>query len=109
MRVNFVACQLFALFAAFWFRLYLSPGKTSPDVRHAFATIFGIYFVIFCFGWYSVHLFVLVLMCYGIMVTASISNIHRYSFFVAMGYLTICHISRIYIFHYGILTTDFSG
>uniref|UniRef100_A0A8C6DUE6 Membrane bound O-acyltransferase domain containing 1 n=1 Tax=Moschus moschiferus TaxID=68415 RepID=A0A8C6DUE6_MOSMO len=108
-QVNFVACQLFALFAAFWFRLYLSPGKTSPDVRHAFATIFGIYFVIFCFGWYSVHLFVLVLTCYGIMVTASISNVHRYSFFVAMGYLTICHISRIYIFHYGILTTDFSG
>ncbi|XP_023388016.1 lysophospholipid acyltransferase 1 isoform X2 [Pteropus alecto] len=108
-QVNFVACQLVALFAAFWFRIYLSPGKTSPEARHAFATIFGIYFVIFCFGWYSVHLFVLVLMCYGIMVTASISNIHRYSFFVAMGYLTICHISRIYIFHYGILTTDFSG
>uniref|UniRef100_A0A673TK34 Membrane bound O-acyltransferase domain containing 1 n=1 Tax=Suricata suricatta TaxID=37032 RepID=A0A673TK34_SURSU len=108
-QVNFVACQLFALFAAFWFRIYLSPGKTSPDVRHAFATIFGIYFVIFCFGWYSVHLFVLVLLCYGIMVTASASSIHRYSFFVAMGYLTICHISRIYIFHYGILTTDFSG
>ncbi|XP_032505408.1 lysophospholipid acyltransferase 1 isoform X2 [Phocoena sinus] len=108
-QVNFVACQLFALFAAFWFRSYLSPGKTSPDVRHAFATILGIYFVIFCFGWYSVHLFVLVLMCYGIMVTASTSDIHRYSFFVAMGYLTICHISRIYIFHYGILTTDFSG
>lgn len=35
--------------------------------------------------------------------------VFRYSFFVAMGYLTICHISRIYIFHYGILTTDFSG
>nr|XP_015090071.1 lysophospholipid acyltransferase 1 [Vicugna pacos] len=108
-QVNFVACQLLALCAAFWFRIYLSPGKASPHVRHAFATIFGIYFVIFCFGWYSVHLFVLVLMSYGIMVTASVSNIHRYSFFVAMGYLTICHISRIYIFHYGILTTDFSG
>uniref|UniRef100_G3T1N1 Membrane bound O-acyltransferase domain containing 1 n=1 Tax=Loxodonta africana TaxID=9785 RepID=G3T1N1_LOXAF len=107
--VNFVVCQLFALFAAFWFRLYLKPTKTSPDVRHAFATIFGVYFVIFCFGWYSIHLFVLVLMGYGIMVTASISNIHRYTFFVAMGYLTICHISRIYIFHYGILSTDFSG
>lgn len=51
-QVNFVACQLFALFAAFWFRIYLSPGKTSPDVRHAFVTIFGIYFVIFCFGWW---------------------------------------------------------
>nr|XP_037861672.1 lysophospholipid acyltransferase 1 isoform X2 [Chlorocebus sabaeus] len=108
-QVNFVVCQLVALFAAFWFRIYLRPGTTSSDVRHAVATIFGIYFVIFCFGWYSVHLFVLVLMCYAIMLTASVSNIHRYSFFVAMGYLTICHISRIYIFHYGILTTDFSG
>ncbi|XP_042534457.1 lysophospholipid acyltransferase 1 [Dipodomys spectabilis] len=108
-QVNFVACQLFALATAFWFRIYLHPGKTSPQVRHAFATILGIYFVIFCFGWYSVHLFVLVLLCYGVMVTASVSNVHRYSFCVAMGYLTICHISRIYIFHYGILTTDFSG
>ncbi|XP_017200458.1 lysophospholipid acyltransferase 1 isoform X4 [Oryctolagus cuniculus] len=108
-QVNFVACQLFALCAAFWFRIYLTPCKTSSKVRHAFATLLGIYFSIFCFGWYSIHLFVLVLMCYGIMVTASISNVHRFSFFVAMGYLTICHISRIYIFHYGILTTDFSG
>ncbi|KAI5130354.1 Lysophospholipid Acyltransferase 1 [Manis pentadactyla] len=32
-----------------------------------------------------------------------------YSFCVAIGYLTLCHVSRIYIFHYGILTTDFSG
>ncbi|KAF7478579.1 Hypothetical predicted protein [Marmota monax] len=108
-QVNFVACQLFALLAALWFRLYLHPAKSSSAVRHAFATILGTYFVIFCFGWYSVHLFVLVLVCYGIMVTASVSSIHRYTFFVAMGYLTICHISRIYIFHYGVLTTDFSG
>ncbi|MBZ3884115.1 Lysophospholipid acyltransferase 1 [Sciurus carolinensis] len=108
-HVNFVACQLFALLAALWFRIYLHPSKSSSQVRHAFATMLGIYFVIFCFGWYSLHLFMLVLMCYGIMVTASVSCIHRYTFFVAMGYLTICHISRIYIFHYGVLTTDFSG
>ncbi|XP_068948591.1 lysophospholipid acyltransferase 1 isoform X3 [Petaurus breviceps papuanus] len=108
-QVNFVACQLLALLAAFWFRIYLSPEKASSSVRHAFAAIFGIYFVIFCFGWYSIHLFVLVLICYGILTTASTHNIHRYSFVVSMGYLTLCHISRIYIFHYGILTTDFSG
>uniref|UniRef100_G3WVF9 Membrane bound O-acyltransferase domain containing 1 n=1 Tax=Sarcophilus harrisii TaxID=9305 RepID=G3WVF9_SARHA len=108
-QVNFVACQLFALLAAFWFRIYLSPEKTSSAIRHAFAAIFGIYFVIFCFGWYSIHLFVLVLICYGILITSSTHNVHRYSFVVAMGYLTVCHISRIYIFHYGILTTDFSG
>ncbi|XP_029426522.1 lysophospholipid acyltransferase 1 isoform X3 [Nannospalax galili] len=108
-QVNFVACQLFALLTAFWFRIYLHPGKASPVVRHAMATILGIYFAVFCFGWYSIHLFVLVLMSYGVMVTASASNIHRYSFFVSMGYLTICHISRVYIFHYGVLSTDFSG
>ena len=33
----------------------------------------------------------------------------RYSFVVAMGYLTMCHVSRVSIFHYGVLTTDFSG
>uniref|UniRef100_A0A8C3KZE5 Membrane bound O-acyltransferase domain containing 1 n=1 Tax=Chrysolophus pictus TaxID=9089 RepID=A0A8C3KZE5_CHRPC len=108
-QINFVACQLFALLAAFWFRIYLGPSHASSAVRHAFATLFGIYFAVFCFGWYSIHLFVLVLMNYGIMNMASIPNIHRYSFVVAMGYLTLCHISRIYIFHYGILTTDFSG
>ncbi|KAJ6664475.1 hypothetical protein lerEdw1_007132 [Lerista edwardsae] len=108
-QVNFVACQLFALLAAFWFRLYLSPSHASSSVRHAFATIFGVYFAIFCFGWYSIHIFVLVVTCYGILNTASILNVHRYSFITAMGYLTLCHISRIYIFHYGILTTDFSG
>ncbi|XP_044282364.1 lysophospholipid acyltransferase 1 isoform X3 [Varanus komodoensis] len=108
-QVNFVACQLLALLAAFWFRLYLNPSHTSSGVRHAFATIFGVYFAVFCFGWYSIHIFVLVIISYGIMSTANIPNIHRYSFIVAMGYLTLCHISRIYIFHYGILTTDFSG
>ncbi|XP_025061520.1 lysophospholipid acyltransferase 1 isoform X2 [Alligator sinensis] len=108
-QVNFVACQLFALLAAFWFRIYLSPSHASSVVRHAFATLFGIYFAVFCFGWYSLHIFVLVMMSYGIMNLASISNIHRYSFAVAIGYLTLCHISRLCIFHYGILTTDFSG
>nr|XP_044992653.1 lysophospholipid acyltransferase 1 isoform X2 [Jaculus jaculus] len=41
--------------------------------------------------------------------TITQKHMPRYSFIVAMGYLTICHISRIYIFQYGILTTDFSG
>ena len=51
-QVNFLACQLFALAAAFWFRLYLSPSHANPLVRHAVATLLGIVFLIFCFGWY---------------------------------------------------------
>nr|XP_033790456.1 lysophospholipid acyltransferase 1 isoform X2 [Geotrypetes seraphini]XP_033790457.1 lysophospholipid acyltransferase 1 isoform X2 [Geotrypetes seraphini] len=85
----------------------MSPSKTTP--RHACVILFGVYFVVFCFGWYSLHIFIMVVLCYSIMIHASISNVHRYSFLAAMGYLTLCQISRVYIFSYGILTTDFSG
>ncbi|KAG8442332.1 hypothetical protein GDO86_011216 [Hymenochirus boettgeri] len=108
-QVNFVACQLFALVAAFWFRIYLSPSNAHPTVRHALATIIGTCFSVFCFGWYSMHLFILVLLCYCIMIVTSAKNVHRYSLIMAMGYLTICQINRVYIFNYGILTNDFSG
>ncbi|MFT7816148.1 lysophospholipid acyltransferase 1-like [Arapaima gigas] len=107
-QVNFLACQIFALVAAFWFRLYLSPRHTRPVIRHAVATLLGAAFVIFCFGWYSIHIFVLVFSCYLIMVQAT-SNLHRYCLIMAMGYLTICQASRVFIFSYGILSTDFSG
>lgn len=108
-QVNFVACQMLALLAAFWFRIYLGPKNASPVVRHACATMFGIYFAVFCFGWYSLHIFTMVLLSYCIMMTASIRHLHRCSFVIAMGYLTLCQISRVYIFNYGILSTDFSG
>ncbi|XP_030639097.1 lysophospholipid acyltransferase 1 [Chanos chanos] len=108
-QVNFLACQAFALTAAFWFRLYLSPRSVSPVVRHAVATLLGTSFIIFCFGWYSAHVFVQVLVCYGIMSQAGIHNVHRYSMVMAMGYLTLCQITRVFVFNYGVLSTDFSG
>ncbi|XP_053570765.1 lysophospholipid acyltransferase 1 [Bombina bombina] len=108
-QVNFVVCQFLALAAAVWFRIYLRPSHAYAIVRHAFATILGVYFAVFCFGWYSLHIFTLVLLCYFIMITADIGNVHRYSFVTAMGYLTLCQINRVYIFNYGILSTDFSG
>uniref|UniRef100_A0A8C8A0P0 Membrane bound O-acyltransferase domain containing 1 n=1 Tax=Oryzias sinensis TaxID=183150 RepID=A0A8C8A0P0_9TELE len=82
-QVNFIACQLFGLAVAFWFRLYLKPSHFNPLVRHTVATLLGVTFLVFCFGWYS-------------MVTA-------------MGYLTVCQVSRVFIFNYGVLSTDFSG
>ncbi|XP_053323686.1 lysophospholipid acyltransferase 1 [Spea bombifrons] len=108
-QVNFVVCQLIALVTATWFRIYLSPCHAHTAVRHAFATLLGVYFTIFCFGWYSLHIFTMVLLCYYIMVKASAENVHRYSFVISMGYLTLCHINRVYVFSYGILSTDFSG
>ncbi|XP_026149360.1 lysophospholipid acyltransferase 1 [Mastacembelus armatus] len=108
-QVNFLACQLFALGAAFWFRLYLSPNHTSPLVRHAVATLVGFFFLIFCFGWYSAHILTVVAANYLIIIKANINNVHQYSMLTAMGYLTVCHVSRAFIFNYGILSTDFSG
>lgn len=55
-QVNFLTCQLFALAAAFWFRLYLSPSHANPLVRHAVASLLGIAFLIFCFGWYCIQI-----------------------------------------------------
>uniref|UniRef100_A0A8C7LF23 Membrane bound O-acyltransferase domain containing 1 n=1 Tax=Oncorhynchus kisutch TaxID=8019 RepID=A0A8C7LF23_ONCKI len=95
-QVNFLACQVFALGAAFWFRLYLSPQFSSPVVRHAVATLFGLSFVIFCFGWYAVHISVLVMVCYRILVTADIHNIHRYTMIMAVSYLAVCQVTILF-------------
>uniref|UniRef100_A0A8C4T3J0 Membrane bound O-acyltransferase domain containing 1 n=1 Tax=Erpetoichthys calabaricus TaxID=27687 RepID=A0A8C4T3J0_ERPCA len=93
----------------FWFRCYLSPNKDRKNIRHVVATTLGTLFGIFCFGWYSLHFFILVSVCYVIMVKAGVDNIHRFSLVTALGYLSICQISRVYIFDYGLLSTDFSG
>lgn len=108
-QLNFMACQLFALAAAFWFRLYLSPSHTNPLVRHTVATLFGTAILIFCFGWYASHMFTVILGSYLIIIKADINNVHRYTMVWVMGYLTVCQVIRVYIFNYGILSTDFSG
>uniref|UniRef100_A0A673CNF0 Membrane bound O-acyltransferase domain containing 1 n=1 Tax=Sphaeramia orbicularis TaxID=375764 RepID=A0A673CNF0_9TELE len=108
-QVNFMACQLFALAAAFWFRLYLSPRHASPLFRHAVATLLGTAFLIFCFGWYSMHILTVVFASYVIIIKADINNVHRYCMVMAMGYLTVCQVNRVIVFNYGILSTDFSG
>lgn len=108
-QVNFLACQFVALIAAFWFRLYLSPGHANPLVRHAAATLLGIAFLIFSFGWYSALVLAVVISSYLIIIKADISNVHRYTMVTAMGYLTVCQVSRVFIYNYGILSTDFSG
>lgn len=108
-QVNFVACQLFALLMAVWFRLYLHPSKTSPFVRHVVATLLGLYLALFCFGWYSVHFLVQSGLSYGVMIFASLEHMHKYCFMVTLGYLIVCQITRVYVFDYGMYSADFTG
>uniref|UniRef100_A0AAY4CTM5 Membrane bound O-acyltransferase domain containing 2b n=1 Tax=Denticeps clupeoides TaxID=299321 RepID=A0AAY4CTM5_9TELE len=107
--VNFVVCQLFALLMAFWFRLYLHPSKTSPFIRHVVATLLGLYFALFCFGWYALHFLVQSGITYGIMILAGVEHIHKYCMLVALGYLSLCQITRVYVFDYGMYSADFTG
>ncbi|XP_036449156.1 membrane-bound O-acyltransferase domain-containing protein 2 [Colossoma macropomum] len=108
-QVNFVVCQLFALLTACWFRLYLHPSKTSPFIRHVVATLLGFYLALFCFGWYSLHFLVQSGLTYGIMIFTGVEHMHRYCFVVALGYLTLCQITRVYVFDYGMYSADFTG
>ncbi|KAG7224214.1 hypothetical protein INR49_019949 [Caranx melampygus] len=127
-QVNFVACQLFALLMAVWFRLYLHPSKTSPFIRHVVATLLGFYLALFCFGCcslaalrflilphsalilfilakangYSFHFLVQSGLSYSVMVFAGLEHMHKYCFIVTLGYLILCQITRVYVFDYGI-------
>ncbi|XP_072354833.1 lysophospholipid acyltransferase 2 isoform X1 [Scyliorhinus torazame] len=108
-QVNFVVCQLFALLASVWFRLYLHPSKTSSYVRHAVATLLGFYLALFCFGWYTLHFVVQSGICYCIMIIVGAGHMHKFCFVIAFGYLTLCQVSRVYLFDYGLYSADFTG
>ncbi|KAA0702928.1 Lysophospholipid acyltransferase 1 [Triplophysa tibetana] len=108
-QVNFIVCQVFGLAAAVWFRLYLTPQFTTPEVRHAFAALIGASFITFCFGWYAVHHFPIVVTHASVKPQNTLCSYSRYTMVVSIGYLTICQVSRVIIFNYGILSTDFSG
>uniref|UniRef100_A0A673I294 Membrane-bound O-acyltransferase domain-containing protein 2-like n=1 Tax=Sinocyclocheilus rhinocerous TaxID=307959 RepID=A0A673I294_9TELE len=108
-HVNFVVCQLCALLTAVWFRLYLHPSKTSPFVRHVVATLLGIYFALFCFGWYALHFLLQSGITYGIMILTGVEHMHKYCLVVALGYLSFCQITRVYVFDYGMYSADFTG
>uniref|UniRef100_A0A7N6A997 Membrane bound O-acyltransferase domain containing 2a n=1 Tax=Anabas testudineus TaxID=64144 RepID=A0A7N6A997_ANATE len=108
-QVNFVACQVFALLMAVWFRIYLHPSKTSPFIRHVVATLLGFYLALFCFGWYSLHFLMQSGLSYGVMVFSGLEHMHKYCFIVTMGYLILCQITRVYVFDYGMYSADFTG
>uniref|UniRef100_A0A3B3Q960 Membrane bound O-acyltransferase domain containing 2b n=1 Tax=Paramormyrops kingsleyae TaxID=1676925 RepID=A0A3B3Q960_9TELE len=94
---------------AFWFRLYLHPSKTSTFVRHMVATLLGLYLAVFCFGWYSLHFLFQSGLTYCIMLFAGAEHMHKYCFIVALGYLSLCQITRVYVFDYGMYSADFTG
>ncbi|KAL7735979.1 hypothetical protein ACLKA6_002407 [Drosophila palustris] len=107
-KVNFLICQISALFLASLFRSFLHPSKVSCEVRHAFGLSLGLTFGYFCFGQQAIHIAGLPLICYIVIRTQDPRIVQRSVIIVAMGYLLCVHLMRQF-YDYGSYALDITG
>lgn len=93
-QVNFLFCQLSALFLASLFRSVLHPSKCSVHLRHSFALGIGIAFGYFCFGSQAIHIAGLPALSYIIIRTQNPAFVQRIVMAVALVYLSCLHLNR---------------
>lgn len=77
-QMNFLVCQILALFFASFFRSYLHTSKVSTNIRHAFGLTLGLYFGYMCFGQQTIHIVGLPAVCYIIIRTQNPQIVQRY-------------------------------
>ncbi|XP_017868066.1 PREDICTED: lysophospholipid acyltransferase 1 [Drosophila arizonae] len=106
--VNFLVCQISALFLASLFRSWLHPSKVSYEVRHVFALSLGLAFGYFCFGQQAIHIAGLPAICFIVIRTQDPRIVQRSVLLVAMGYLLCVHLMR-QIYDYGSYALDITG
>ncbi|XP_030387969.1 lysophospholipid acyltransferase 1 isoform X2 [Scaptodrosophila lebanonensis] len=106
--VNFLICQISALFLASLFRSLLHPSKVSSKVRHIFALSIGLTFGYFCFGQQAIHIAGLPAICYIVIRTQDPRIVQRTVLLVAMSYLLCVHLMR-QIYDYGSYALDITG
>ncbi|XP_039874357.1 lysophospholipid acyltransferase 2b isoform X4 [Simochromis diagramma] len=58
---------------------------------------------------YALHFLVQSGLTYGIMILTGVEHMHKYCLVVALTYLSLCQITRVYVFDYGMYTADFTG
>ncbi|XP_055772378.1 lysophospholipid acyltransferase 2-like [Salvelinus fontinalis] len=58
---------------------------------------------------YALHFLVQSGLTYSIMMFAGLEHMHKLCFIVALGYLSFCQITRVYVFDYGMYSADFTG
>ncbi|XP_011209779.1 lysophospholipid acyltransferase 6 [Bactrocera dorsalis] len=106
--VNFLICQIGALFLASLFRSILHPSRVSAHVRHIFALTVGLAFGYFCFGPQAIHIAGLPSVCYIVIRTQDPRVVQRNVMLVAMTYLLCIHLIR-QIYDYGSYSLDITG
>nr|XP_046228917.1 lysophospholipid acyltransferase 2b isoform X3 [Scatophagus argus] len=58
---------------------------------------------------YALHFLVQSGLTYGIMILTGVEHMHKYCLLVALSYLSLCQITRVYVFDYGMYSADFTG
>ncbi|BFG05930.1 lysophospholipid acyltransferase 1 [Drosophila madeirensis] len=106
--VNFLICQISALFLASLFRSLLHPSKVSSKLRHTFALSMGLAFGYFCFGQQAIHIAGLPAICYIVIRTQDPRIVQRAVLLVAMSYLLCVHLMR-QLYDYGSYALDITG
>ncbi|KAH8269611.1 hypothetical protein KR018_010510 [Drosophila ironensis] len=106
--VNFLICQILALFLASFFRSVLHPSKVSSKLRHTFALSIGLAFGYFCFGPQAIHIAGLPAICYIVIRTQDPRTVQRAVLLVAMSYLLFVHLMR-QLYDYGSYALDITG
>ncbi|XP_016973667.1 lysophospholipid acyltransferase 1 [Drosophila rhopaloa] len=106
--VNFLICQISALFLASLFRSMLHPSKVSSKLRHTFALSIGLAFGYFCFGKQAIHIAGLPAICYIVIRTQDPRIVQRAVLLVAMSYLLGVHLMR-QLYDYGSYALDITG
>lgn len=106
--VNFLICQISALFLGSLFRSILHPCKVHPSVRHALGLTLGMFFGYFCFGQQAIHIAGLPAICYVVIRTQNPEIVQRTVMIVALFYLLCVHLHR-QIYDYGSYSLDITG
>lgn len=106
--INFILCQVTALFLASLFRTVLHPSRVSSIVRHTFGLSIGLVFGYICFGQQAIHIAGLPSVCYVVIRTQNPSVVQRAVMIVALIYLLCIHLHR-QIYDYGSCSLDITG
>ncbi|KAI1283222.1 Lysophospholipid acyltransferase 2 [Halotydeus destructor] len=107
-RINFIITQLTGLLLAFLYRWFLGYDKYSSRVRLIAVIIPGIGLGLFCYGRDIFHLFGLSGFSYLTLIMSDVKNVHKNVLVIAIGYLSMLHLLRMY-FDYGGYVLDITG
>lgn len=94
-QLKTVLCMLAAYPLSFLLRLF----PNSPNLKHAYNFILGVFFCVYTLGrWSWLHLFFSSLVSYLILLVFSPKVSHKLVFVWAMSYITVRYIQRLHLF-----------